>query len=157
MKIEFSKKKGGQYIISCTRKNGTVTWKQSTSFFVMHDLCHYAAETTLGFKNSFLSMLASGIDISEFDLPKEERGFPLSNEALFTEHLVNLLLIDYSQGRIENFVNVLFEHEELKGKTNLPKEKLIEQLENILLKCSELIQQWNLLPQEERLELNFAE
>jgi len=157
MKIEFSKKKDGQYIISCTRTNGTVTWKQSSSFFVMHDLCHYAAETTMGFKNSFFGMLAFGIDISEFDLPKEQRGFPLSDEALFTEHLVNLLLIDYSQGRIENFIGILFEHEELKNKTGLLKELLAEQLENIRLKCDELNQQWNLLPEEQTLELIFAE
>jgi hypothetical protein len=157
MKIEFSKKKGGQYIISCIRKDGTLTWKQSTSFFVMHDLCHYAAETTLGFKNSFFGMLASGIDISEFDLPREQRGFPLPDEALFTEHLVNLLLIDCSQGRIENFINILFEHKELKNTSGLPKDLLVEQLETIRLKCSELNQQWNVITEGQTLELIFEE
>jgi hypothetical protein len=73
---------------------------------MLHDLGHYAIETVLNLRHAFFGMVTAGTDINDFDLPKEQRNFQLSDEAIFAEHLVNLLVIDYTQGRMDNFVEV---------------------------------------------------
>src|SRR5205809_153857 len=118
MEISFTKRGEEDHIISCKRKDGTTTWMHSSSFFVQHDLCHYAVETVLGLRNAFYGMLADGTDITDFELPKEERNIALSTEALLAEHLVNILMIDRNQGRIEDITEQLknsFQLDELPG------------------------------------------
>ena len=70
-----------------------MTWqKQQGSharFFPLHDLTHFAVETTLGIRCAFYGLIASGWDISETD-GKHARG-PLPPRALTVEHIVGLL------------------------------------------------------------------
>lgn len=157
MEISFTKNSGKSHIISCKRKNGTVTWMQNSSFFITHDLCHYAMETKLGLKKAFYGMLAAGTDIKDFELPKDQRTFQLTEEALFAEQMVNLLTIEYSQGRVENFIEAL---KEILIKDNhvsvLPVIKQ-EQLDEIRSLYETLMNQWVLLPEGETIILNFAE
>ena len=85
MEILFSKTASEDHIFSCKRKDGSVTWKHVSAFFMLHDLCHYAVETTLPLKNGFFGMVAAGTDISDFDLPKEQWKFQLTDEAIFAD------------------------------------------------------------------------
>lgn len=107
MKISFTKKKEGSRIISCRRKDGTITWMHSSNFFVLHDICHYVVETNLKLSEAFYGMLASGISITDFELPKEQRPFQLTKEAILAENLVNLLGIEYTQRYLDNFSETL--------------------------------------------------
>ena len=68
---------------------------------------HYAVETTLHFKNAFFGMLAGGISISDFELPKDQRPFAYSEEALVAESIVNLLSMERLLGPTENFNEAL--------------------------------------------------
>jgi hypothetical protein len=107
MEIRFIKKVEGNHIISCRRKDGSETWMQISSFFVIHDLCHYAVETELNMQHAFYGMLAAGTNISDFELPKNQRTFDLTDEAIAAEQIVNLLTIEYNQGKMENFIDEL--------------------------------------------------
>src|SRR5258705_5601115 len=106
MEIKLTKNPSGDHVLSCKRNNGTITWKHVSNFFISHDICHYAVETVVPFKNAFFGMVAAGIDIENFDLPKDQRNFQLSEEATLAEHLVNLLTIEHSQGKMENFLDI---------------------------------------------------
>lgn len=157
MEISFTKNSGKSHIISCRRNDGTVTWMQNSSFFITHDLCHYAMETKLGLKKAFYGMLAAGTDINDFELPKDQRTFPLTEEAILAEQMVNLLTIEYSQGRIENFVSMLNEicHRDT-NLSNLPDIKT-ETLDEIRNLYNVLMNRWILLPEEETMILKFEE
>ncbi|HRI19780.1 MAG TPA: hypothetical protein PLA68_02450, partial [Panacibacter sp.] len=108
MEIRFSKKNDKQ-VISCKRKDGSTTWMQSDDFFIYHDLLHYAVETTMEFKNAFWGMLAGGVSITDFELPKELRPFTYSEEALAAESIVNLLAMERITGPLNDFNSVLDE------------------------------------------------
>jgi hypothetical protein len=157
MEISFSKKGIRDNIISCRRMNGTITWMHSDIFFIIHDLCHYAVESELAFKKAFYGMLASGTDINDFELPKEKRTFQLTNEAIFTEQIVNLLTIEYNQGRIEKFLDTLNEVCNKDVIRPLLPEIMQAHLESIRHSFEMLMNQWNLLPEGKTMTLIFKE
>ena len=109
MEILFTKTGLDEDVLSCKRKDGTVTWTHVSRFFILHDLCHYVVEDSLLLKKAFFGMLANGTDITEFELPKDQRRIELTSEALFAENLVNLLVIDYTQGRMDNLLGIFRE------------------------------------------------
>ncbi len=93
MEISFHSREDGTTVLRITRSDGTVTWqKQQGSharFFPLHDLTHYAVETTLRTGSAFYGLIAAGWDISDTD-GKHDRG-PLPPRALTIEHIVGLL------------------------------------------------------------------
>lgn len=157
MEISFTKGGNKNHIISCNRKNGTSTWMHSSSFFITHDLCHYAVETKLALKKAFYGMLEGGIDINDFELPKGQRMFQLTEEAIFAEHMVNLLTIEYSQGRIENFIQTLKEGYIKENNASTPPEIEPEKINDIRNLFEGLMNKWTLLPEGDTLILNFTE
>jgi hypothetical protein len=155
MEIRFTKRNGENHIISCKRSDGSETWMQISSFFAVHDLCHYAVETELKIKHAFYGMLDEGINISDFELPKEERTFQLTEEALLAEQMVNLLTIEYNQGRIENFIdelNNLYKQSKNETLSSLINE---EQLTAIRNSFESLANQWHGLSEGESIVLKF--
>ena len=78
-----------------------------------HDIAHYAVETVLGFKNGFYGIVNQGIEILDFELPKEEKPTlvhpdTMHIEAIQSEYIVNLLQTEiWNSGRIDNFLEVL--------------------------------------------------
>ena len=58
--IRIKKKTDGSAALSCTRADGSVTWQRQDGklglFFPLHDLTHYAVETTLGFSRAFYGL-----------------------------------------------------------------------------------------------------
>ena len=156
MEILITKTGMNEDVLSCKRKDGTVTWTHVSNFFILHDLCHYAIETVLSLKKAFFGMLANGTDITEFDLPKDQRKIELTSEALFAEHLVNLVVIDYTQGRMNNLIEIF------KETYNDPGSDLInlineEKLEDIRKNYASLMQQWKSIRESETLRLIFEE
>lgn len=87
-------KQGGLTVLTCTRRDGSVTWQKSArgGFFGQHDLLHYAIETTLGLRESFFGLVAAGRSIESFLEPGTAAALPI--EALNTELMVNQLMID---------------------------------------------------------------
>lgn len=155
MEIIFTKTGRNEHVLSCRRSDGSVTWKHVSSFFIIHDLCHYAVETTLPLKKAFFGMIQEGADITEFDLPKDQQNILLTGEAIFAEQLVNLLAIEYSQGRLENFMgifNAIYTNEDGSDLTSLVTEKKLEEIRNAI---TEIMRRWQSLPENETLTLLF--
>ena len=107
MQITFIKQKDKKNTISCKRKDGSATWMASDLFYVQHDLMHFAVETKLGYKTAFYGMLAGGIDITDFELPKAQRNFEYTEQAWHAESIVNLLFIQLKQGENSDFQTAL--------------------------------------------------
>jgi hypothetical protein len=157
MEILFTKTGKEEHVFSCKRKDGTITWKHGSNFFILHDLCHFVVEKELPLRNAFLGMVAAGTDIEEFDLPKEQRKIDLTAEAIFAEHLINLLVIDYMQGRMENLIEIFTSIHDEHLNSDILHLVTEEQLETIRIKYAELMKQWNLLPAGQTLLLLFEE
>ncbi|MDP9229066.1 MAG: hypothetical protein M3O67_00170 [Bacteroidota bacterium] len=155
MEISFLKGKNKKNTISIQRKDGTVTWMQCDIFFVLHDLMHYAVETTLNYRNAFYGMLESGVNITDFVIPKDQRAFELTAEALAVENIVNLMLIQYNQGVSGDFHQLLLEAYSLNSPGLQPPLITNEQLQNMRKKFDSLALQWFSLPEEKKLVLSF--
>jgi hypothetical protein len=88
--IRLSRRPDSAVVLELRRADGTTTWQKRTGptaeFFAVHDLTHYAVETTLGYRGAFYGLVASGWDLSDFGSPWR-RG-PLPIEALAAEVIV---------------------------------------------------------------------
>lgn len=154
MKIIF-KKNNAKNFIHITRDDNTETWMQSDDFLIMHDLMHYATETTLKMNKGFYGIVNSGVDMNDFELPKEQRKFQMNDDALLAETLVNLLTIEYTQGRFENFNDTL-EETRIKNNYNFNPFVLTEEQHNKIFETFELlITKWRQLNQNDVFELDF--
>ena len=157
MEITFTKGNNKKHIISCTRKDATQTWMHCDDFFIAHDLAHYAAETSLGYKSSFYGMLAGGVSITDFELPKAQRNFLLTQEAIVMEHLVNLLTIEMQQGTLSDLNKVFAESFTNNDSVIEPPVFSTGQLEAIRNLYTSLMKQWYALGEEEKMVLHFEE
>lgn len=91
MRIEIAKRADGAGVLRCTRDDGSVTWQKQErhgAHFALHDLTHFAVETSLGYQRGFFGLIAQGWDIEETS-GKSPRG-PLPDEALEVERLVGV-------------------------------------------------------------------
>ena len=155
MEISFIKKGLNKHVISCKRNDGSVTWMQSDDFFVRHDLMHYAVETTMNYKNGFYGILNSGVNITDFELPKDKRNFEFTPQALYAETLVGLISTELSQGNFENIeetINDMY-------KANYPGVKAPEinpaSIDQIKVRYHELVLDWMKLSPDQKLVLHF--
>ena len=60
-------------------------------FFALHDLLHYAAETTLGYDQAFFGLMAAGWSFDNFTRRDDPNHRPLPHQAVIAEHLVGTL------------------------------------------------------------------
>jgi len=129
MKIQFKKGKE-KSTLHCIRKDGSVTWTTIHLGMEIHDLAHFVVETELQFKNAFYGLVASGYTIQDFALPRSQRPEALlpknlPEEALQTEHIVNLLQIEF-QGNLSEF-NVLKQLDNILNENNIPFPKMLNE------------------------------
>jgi hypothetical protein len=155
MEILFTNSGDGASVLTCKRNDGSVTWKRTDPFFIYHDLCHYAVETVLPLKNAFYGMVGSGTDISEFDLPKEQRAVIITDEAVFAEHLVNLFVTDHVQGRIEDMQKMIISICGKNGGAVFLPLLTTEKTEEVRNKYNELVRQWKSVPEKKSLQLFY--
>ncbi len=91
--IQITKRKDGGGVLRCVRADGSATWQKQKSrhaaFFALHDLTHFAVESTLGFRRGFFGLIAEGWEIEE-TTGKHARG-PLPSEAREVELIVGKL------------------------------------------------------------------
>ena len=148
--------RSGEHALSCKREDGSVTWTHVSPFFILHDICHYAVETTMSFQNAFFGMIKNGTDITDFALPKEQRNIVLTSEALLAEHLVNLLVIEYTQGKMDNLLDILVATYESDNDETVH-QVTNEKLDEIRIAYNKLMQKWNALPERETMTLIFKD
>ncbi|NUQ20194.1 MAG: hypothetical protein HOQ09_04460, partial [Gemmatimonadaceae bacterium] len=92
LRVELGKRADGRYLLRCTRRDGSASWQlhdqPNARFFPLHDLTHFAVETTLEIGAGFFGLVADGWDIADTG-GKGARG-AIPREAVLVEHLVGL-------------------------------------------------------------------
>lgn len=91
MRIEIEKRPDGSGVLRCIRADGSITWqkqKNYSAYFALHDVTHFAVETTLGYRRGFFGLLAEGWDMADIG-GKGARG-KLPDEAIEVERIVGL-------------------------------------------------------------------
>jgi hypothetical protein len=86
------KKTGDGVVMTCLREGQSPQIQRTAhdGFFALHDLLHYAVETTLGFDEAFLGLIAAGWSFENFTRRDDPRYRPLPGQALAAEHIVNI-------------------------------------------------------------------
>lgn len=88
--VRIKKHTDGTATLSCVRRDGTNTWQRQRGslghFFPLHDLTHFAVETTLGYRRGFYGLVADGWEMTDFGAPWPLG--PLPSEALEAEMMV---------------------------------------------------------------------
>lgn len=91
LRIEIVKRSDGSGLLRCTRDDGSAAWQKQTSHaahFALHDMTHYAVETTLGYTRAFFGLIAEGWEMTDIG-GKGVRG-PLPAEATEVERIVGV-------------------------------------------------------------------
>lgn len=97
-------------VLRCLRADASETWSRLHPNTEYHDLAHIAIEKSLDLKQSFFGLIAAGYNISDFELTEDEKpqlikDIELSEEAIITEHMVNLLMVErFNDGQQEAFI-----------------------------------------------------
>jgi len=92
MEVEIVRRADGGGVLRCKRSDGSVTWQKQgrhAAFFAVHDLTHFAVETTLGFRRAFFGLIDEGWEIEETDGKSSRGALPL--DAMIAESIVGLL------------------------------------------------------------------
>jgi hypothetical protein len=146
--IEVSKQADGAEVLRCTRPDGSVTWqKQSThaGHFVLHDLTHYAVESTLGYRRGFFGLIAEGWDVD--DTTGRGAHGPLPAEAIEVEHIVGI----FDSERASSVLWTLEEFNQF-----APRALTEEQIQSVRAMRGMLFRQWQAVAPGEKLELRFT-
>ena len=98
--IRLKRHADGSASLSCTRRDGSVTWQRqhgpTARVMPAHDLTHFAVETALGFRHGFYGLLADGWEITDFAAPWPRGAIP--DEALVVELIVGFFDAERRQG-----------------------------------------------------------
>jgi hypothetical protein len=147
LRIQMTKHADGSVVLRCTRADGSSTWQKQTkhaAHFVLHDLTHYAVETTLGCRQGFFGLIAAGWEIED-TTGKGARG-PLPSQTTDVEKVVGLF--DSERG-----AGVLWTAAEFNQFSSLPLTEV--QIQAVRTLRGSLFQQWFGLPSGQTLELKF--
>lgn len=160
LSIHIKKINDAPSVLKVKRPDGTTTYSKLQVNFEIHDIAHFVVEKQLRLKNAFYGLLSQGYQINDFLLPKEERPVALQpqnipREALATEHLVNLLTIDFMSMEpemdISKTLEEILEGNELSFPEKVDKEKLI----SIQKELTDLMTQWNKLDGGQELKMKL--
>lgn len=152
MRVQIVKKADGAGVLRCVRADGSVTWQKQTdrhaAYFALHDLTHFAVETTLGYRRGFFGLIAEGWDIED-TTGKSARG-PLPPEAGEAEVIVGLFFAERASGVIWT-VDEFNEFAAVRGARLLT----ADEIARVKKKRSELFQQWSAVAPGAAIELQF--
>jgi hypothetical protein len=152
MKVQIAKKADGSGVLRCIRADGSIAWQKQTdrlaAFFALHDLTHFAVETTLGYRRGFFGLVAEGWDFED-TTGKGARG-PLPPEAGEVEGIVGMFDAERAGGQIWT-LDEFNEFAAMKGARKLTFDEIVR----VKKKRSELFQQWSAIAPGGTLELTY--
>jgi hypothetical protein len=157
--IRLKKKRDGASALSLTRADGSATWQRNEgatgAFFPLHDLRHYAVETTLALREAFYGLLADGWDLSDFGTPWPRGHLPY--EAMLAESLVGLLERAGWEGGDDGAaqVNEALASTLARGGVAHVRPVTAAELAAMDARFAELAARWRSLPPGEAMELPF--
>ena len=151
LRIEITKRSDGGGVLRCIRADGSYTWQRQdrhAPHFALHDLTHFAVESTLGFRQGFFGLIADGWDIED-TTGKGARG-SLPDEALQVERIVGML-------DAERAGATLWPVEDFKGQTLMHGRQLTEEeIQSVRARRAELFAQWSAVEPGGKIQLDFA-
>ena len=156
MIIRLKKGKGKPDVLTCIRSDGSTTWTR-LRIPAQHDLVHYAVETTLGLRDSFYSLVARGVDITDFEKPNEQQTIQTPTEAIHTEYIVGLLQMELANSAPYEDFNAQLRSMCQQNDCSIPDKIDATMIDTIRKRTSGLLYQWHTTEPGETLELSFAE
>jgi hypothetical protein len=154
--IRITKRPDGGGLLECVRADGSKTWQKQgrhAGYFALHDLMHFAVESTLGFRQGFYGLIAAGWDIED-TTGKGSRG-ALPAEAIEVERLVGTLQAESAGGTLwtaDEFNDCAAIQAAGRG---APRRLTDEDLARVRAKRASLFSQWFALTPGGTLELRF--
>lgn len=156
--IVFMKQIQKQNTLKIIRSDGSVSWTPIHPGLLDHDIAHYAVEQILQFNQAFYGLVGAGYEITDFELPKDQKPVGLRQlpiQALQTEHLVNLLQVEHHN--MGEPMDILAALEPIFQEAGLPPMVDLENhLEEIRYRYHQLSRQWIALSPGSSLELAFV-
>jgi hypothetical protein len=149
MKVEIVKRADGGGVLRCTRADGSVTWQKQEKHgaqFALHDLTHFAVETTLDYRRGFFGLIAEGWDIED-TTGKGKRG-ALPDETTEAERIVGLF-------DMERLAGAIFTAEEMNGVSQAARRLADEEILAVRKRRGELFRQWSAIPVGGTLQLLY--
>jgi len=144
VRVEITKRDDGAGLLRCIRDDGSVVWQKQSArhapHFALHDLTHFAVETTLGSRSGFFGLLAQGWEMVDVT-GKGARGH-LQAEATQVERIVGIFDAERTSGTTwtsEEFDHLLSD----------------EDISRVRDCRDELFRRWFALPKGEPLQLEF--
>src|ERR1700694_2559064 len=147
LRIEIAKQTDGTGVLRCIRQDGSITWQKQTrqaAYFALHDLTHYAVETSLRYGRGFFGLIAEGWDVED-TTGKGSRG-RLPEEAVEVEKIVGLFDSERGSGGIwttEQFNEFA------------PRALTEAEIQSVRSLRGSLFQRWFAVAPGEKLELRF--
>jgi len=146
--------------LTIKRPDGSLTWSRLKKNIEFHDLGHIIIEKELQLKDSFFGLVAKGANIQDFELPKDEKPeylltTNLTNEAIVTEHMVNLLTARQFNSKTMDFCAQLREILTLK-KLAFPKLLDKEIAKTIEAQYNTIVNLWNAMDNKEEYHTTFT-
>jgi hypothetical protein len=147
--VQIAKRADGGGVLRCARADGSVTWqKQKTSHaahFALHDLTHFAVESTLGYRRGFFGLIAEGWEIGD-TTGKGSRG-ALPPDAVEVERIVGMFDTERASGAL-----VTADDFAIHG----PRRLTDEEIARVRTCRGELFSRWFALEPGSTLELQFG-
>jgi len=157
--LRLTRRPDGAVVFELRRADGTRTWQKrsgpTAEFFAIHDLTHYAVETTLGYARAFYGLVSEGWDLADFGQPWP-RG-PLPAEALPAELIVGCFDTARAAGepltaqRCNETAASWFANQGIPSSVQVTD----AQLDAVRALLSDVVRRWHALPVGESLELAF--
>jgi hypothetical protein len=148
VRVQITKRDDGAGLLKCIRDDRSCTWQKQpdrhAAHFALHDLTHFAVETTLGYRNAFFGLLEQGWDMDDVT-GKGGRG-PLPAEATEVESIVGLLDAERA--------GVIWTCEEF-NQFSKARQLTADEMRQIKARRSELFGRWFALGTGQTLDLEF--
>jgi len=158
LRIQITKQSDGGGVLCCVRADGSLTWQKQerqAAFFALHDLTHFAVESTLGFRQGFYGLIEAGWEIED-TTGLGTRG-PLPSEALEIEYLVGSFDAERASGTTwtaDEFNEHAAIHAAASGRAQ-PRLLTGEDLARVRARRDELFREWFALAAGHTLELGY--
>ena len=153
--IRLKKTPDAPPVLTGVRADGSATWQRSHVAFPVHDLVHYCVESTLGFREAFFGLIASGWNIEDFGQPWP-RG-PLPEQALLAEQVVGEVWRAFLQREPLSARELNQRVSEMRAQKGLDMPRMVTEgeLGEIQTRLGELALKWKTLTPGGTLELPF--
>ena len=155
LKVKFTRGKDKKDVLAVTREDGSTSWQHQQPGIPVHDLTHFAVESSLGLKNGFYGLLSQGWDITRLTA-KDVRTL-LPPEGFWTELVVGLIQTERLAPEpfsAAEFNELLMKEQNERG-MKIDRILTDEELNLIRVSFLDLYSRWRQLQPGEALQLEF--